>query len=52
MSELKLALEELYEEFGKEKVYEVILLRLSQILDKYIVLEQRKKYEEMRRNNG
>ena len=41
MSELKLALEELYEEFGLNET----ALALSQILDRYIVLEQQKLYE-------
>ena len=41
MSELKLALEELYEEFGLNET----TLALSQILDRYIVLEQQKLYE-------
>lgn len=39
MSELKLALSELYEEFGLNET----TLALSQILDRYIAIEQREK---------
>lgn len=39
MSELKLVLEELYEEFGLNET----TLALSQILDRYILIEQRER---------
>lgn len=39
MNELKLALEELYEEFGLNET----TLALSQILDQYIIQEQRER---------
>lgn len=41
MDKLRLALEELYEEFGLNET----TLALSQILDEYIVIEQRERLE-------
>ena len=46
MNELRYALEELYKEFG----HTAVIQRLSEILDEYVVLEQREKLECYKKN--